>query len=391
MKHGRIGIFVLLLIVTVQTHASDTLLMLKVLTRIEQLQATTSDVFPQGSFPSYRTYALNKDRQKADINIFYTGLIAFTLRNIIPELTPHQQNIAQRIIDKTIPVANRFRNQKGRPTFNFWPTDDPQIFPNAGWMNWFDKQQSLPDDLDDTAIMLLALNAPDSTAQKVHAIMQDFTNQGSGNITNTFKDYQHIKAYSTWFGKKMPIDFDVCVLSNVLYMVQRYQLPWTAADSASLDLIVRVISNKQHLTDAAYVSPHYASPATILYHVSRLMQVRPIPALEALKPQMLAEAEDLMLRAKTFPEQTMLGTAMLKWGTSPPTVQPIPTNSLQELIEDEQFSFFIANMSSMLPNPLKNWAGKAGVGKFYYFCPAYNQLLVLEYLATTQRLDVNSR
>jgi hypothetical protein len=33
-------------------------------------------------------------------------------------------------------------------------------------MNMFDKSQSLPDDLDDTVIMLLALNAPDSTQEK---------------------------------------------------------------------------------------------------------------------------------------------------------------------------------------------------------------------------------
>ena len=361
--------------------------MSQLLERIDQLQAKESSVFPKGSFPSYRMYALNKDREKADINPFFTGLITMTLQEISRNLTKAQQLHAQQIINNTIPVYTKFQNQKGRPTYNFWPTDTPRIFPNAGWLNVFDKSQALPDDLDDTVIILLAMNAPDSTARKVHSLMQQFTNNGEKQVRNTFKDYRNIGAYSTWFGKKMPVDFDVCVLANILYFVQRYNLEWTSADSASLQLIEKVLAEKKHITDAPYVSPHYSKLPNILYHLSRLMSVKPIPSLEKLKPQLIEDAKQAFTKTDNFMEEVILSTSLLRWGAEPPVMKVHEANSLSELIEEGNFSFFIANMASMLPDPLKQWMGGAGVGKFTYDCSAYNNLLFLEYLAESKKLS----
>ncbi|MES2003380.1 MAG: hypothetical protein V4450_02575 [Bacteroidota bacterium] len=365
--------------------SQDTALITQLLQRIDQLQAKESSVFPKGLFPSYRMYALNKAREKADINIFFTGLIAMTLKDLKPSFSITQQQMAERILKNAVPVYSKFQNQKGRGTYNFWPTDTPQIFPNAGWMNVFDKSQALPDDLDDTVIMLLAMNAPDSAAANIHALMQLFTNNGENRVRNTFKDFRSIGAYSTWFGKKMPVDFDVCVLANVLYFVQRYNLPWTNADSASLQLIEKVLKEKKHISDAAYVSPHYSKLPNILYHLARLMSVKPIPSLEKYKPMLVNDAQQALQKADAFMDAVILQTALLKWGVTPPAMKVYEAASLESLIEDGPFSFFIANMASMLPDPLKQWMGGAGVGKFYYDCDAYNNLLVLEYLVWQQK------
>ncbi len=381
MKYSRkIKCLVLILCIS-SGYANDSLVMTRLLNRINQLQSKESGVFPKGIFPSYRLYALNKNREKADINIFFTGLISLTLQDIKPQLSGLQQKLADQIISYSLPVYAKFQNQKGRPTYNFWPTDTPKIFPNAGWMNIFDKTQALPDDLDDTVIMLLAMNAPDSIAKQVHALMQQFTNKGEKPVRNTFKDFRSIGAYSTWFGKKMPVDFDVCVLANVLYFVQRYNLTWTAADSASLQLIEKVLTEKKHITDAPYVSPHYSRLPNILYHISRLMLVRPIQSLEKLKPQLIADAMDALAKGNGFMDDVILSTSLLRWGVQPTAIKSYEAGSIDELIEDGSFSFFIANMASMLPDPLKQWMGGAGVGKFYYDCVAYNNMLVLEYLA----------
>ena len=382
---NRLKISILLLLLTVMSYANDTLLSKQLLNRIETLQAKESSVFPKGSFPSYRIYALNKDREKADINAFYTGLVAMTLQDLSSRLSGAQQLQAQQIINNTFPVYQKFQNQKGRPTYNFWQTDTPRIFPNAGWLNVFDKAQALPDDLDDTVIMLLALNAQDSTAKKVHALMQQFTNNGEKRVHNTFKDYRNIGAYSTWFGKKMPVDFDVCVLANILYFVQRYNLEWTTADSASLQLIEKVLAEKKHITDAPYVSPHYSRLPNILYHLSRLMSVKPIASLEKLKPQLIEDAKNALAKTNNFMDEVILSTSLLRWGAEPPEMKVHEANSLQELIEEGSFSFFIANMASMLPDPLKQWMGGAGVGKFYYDCAGYNNLLFLEYLSLQRK------
>ena len=93
---------------------NDTLLATQLLERIKLLQPTSAGVFPKGIFPSYRTYALNKDRQKADINIFFTGLISFTLQNLQKNFTLYQQIIAADIIAKANAASIKFKNKKGR-------------------------------------------------------------------------------------------------------------------------------------------------------------------------------------------------------------------------------------------------------------------------------------
>lgn len=378
MKHRLI---IILLLLSARLTANDSTLISRLLQRVYDLQPKESGVFPKGSIPSYRLYALNKTRYKADINSFFTGLVVFTLQDIQSGLSPAQQQQANAIIADASPVYQKFRNRKnGRNTYNFWPTDTPQIFPHSGWLNWFDESQSLPDDFDDTVIMLLAQRESDSVAKEVHALMQEYTNNDAKRIQNTFPEFSNIGAYSTWFGRKMPVDFDVCVLSNILYFVQWYHLPWTAADSASLYLIENTIATRKYARSASYISPHYATTPLILYHISRLMSVKPIPALEKLKPQLIEDAKKALSSAGTFMDEVILSTALLRWGVAPPDVQPHHAGSLQELVEDERFSFFIANMASMLPNPLKQWMGSTGAGRFYYYCPAYNNLLLIENL-----------
>jgi hypothetical protein len=190
--------------------------------------------------------------------------------------------------------------------------------------------------------------------------MQAFTNSGNKKVHNTFKDYRNIGAYSTWFGKKMPVDFDVCVLANILYFVQRYNLEWTAADSASLQLIEKVLSEKKHITHAPYVSPHYSKLPNILYHLSRLMTVKPIPSLEKYRAQLIEDTKQALASADNFMDEVILSTSLLRWGVEPAVMKVHEANSLTELIEDGDFSFFIANMASMLPDPLKQWMGGSG-------------------------------
>ena len=377
------------LLVSLQLYASDSLLMSQLLNRIDQLQCKQNGVFPKGLFPTYRMYALNKDRQKADVNIFFTGLIAFTLEDIQPQLTISQQNSSKQIIANTLPVYAKFKNQKGKSIYNFWPTDTPQIFPNSGWMNIFNKSQALPDDLDDTVIMLLAQNASVATAKQVHDLMQSFINTGNKKINNTFKDYQELGAYSTWFGVKMPVDFDICVLTNILYFVQKYNLTWTAADTASLQLIEKVLIDKKHVTDAAYISPHYGKLPIILYHISRLMSLKPLLQLENFKQQLINEAKTALANTSNFMDQVILSTSLMRWGVKPPDAKVLRTSSLLDLIENESFYFCNANIANMMPNPLKQWITGAGLGMFYYYCPAYNNLLLLENLAWRKKRNLN--
>lgn len=372
--------------------ANDTLQVTQLLNRIQQLQSTQQDIFPKGLFPCYRMYALNKDRAIADPNIAFTGYITYTLKALMPKLTAYQQTIAKQIIEISKPVFEKYKNKKGRNTYNFWPTDTLAFFPNSGFLTNFTKTKSLADDLDDTSLILMGLSADSSLAQEVHLIMQQFIKKDKQEINHFFKNYKDIVTYSTWFGKKMPVEIDVSVLCNVLLYVQSYQMPWTKTDSASLNLIVNIIKDKKHITDAQYMSHYYPTSALILYHVARLMNKKEIPELNELKPQMIQEAKDLLVQSNSFLEKVILSTTLLRWNTIPPQIEPIYTNSITELIEDDpDFAFFVANLAYLqlkIPDGVKKWTGKLGVGKFYFYCPAYNNMLLLENLVWQQSVPL---
>ncbi|MFY7651796.1 MAG: hypothetical protein ACOVQE_03800, partial [Chitinophagaceae bacterium] len=159
--------------------------------RIAQQQHNYDTYFYPGIFPSYREYAPKANRFKKDENIYFTGLIAFSLRNLYHQLTPAQQVMADSIFRRMERIAPKYANRKGRNTYNYWPTDTLRIFPNSGWINFlFDKKMAIADDLDDTAIMLLALNAPDSVVASVHKLMQQYKNKRETPVKHTLNNYK---------------------------------------------------------------------------------------------------------------------------------------------------------------------------------------------------------
>ena len=97
--------------------------------------------------------------------------------------------------------------------------------------------------MDDTVLSLLAQDADSITAATVHEQMQQYINDDNPKANAIDKAYRQYRAYSVWYGSHFPVVFDVCVLSNVLHFVQHYNLPWTAADSSSLKVILQTITS----------------------------------------------------------------------------------------------------------------------------------------------------
>jgi hypothetical protein len=357
--------------------STDTLWSYQVLTKIQALQQTNIG-FPPGIFPSTRVYAYNKNNSKNDPNVFFTGLILLTLKKYEKQCTPFQQGIINQIVKDGLSSVGLFKNKSGRDTYNFWRTDTPQIFPNAGLLNKFDKSQSLPDDFDDSVILLWAQEVSRERAAVVHDSMQLYANSKVKTVKNTLAPFKNLPAYSTWFGKKMPIDFDMAVLCNVLSFVNAYDLQWTPSDSASLQLITTAIDNKWHLNKADFIAPHYAKPAVIMYHIARLLTAgnqQNIQTLIALKPTLLKQTDSLLIISKDPLEAILLNTARVHFGGTPNDASQTPD---QATIEQSKYPFFIANMASMLPSPIKRPLSKLAFAKFEYRCPAYNLALLWE-------------
>jgi hypothetical protein len=351
--------------------------------KIAAMQVIKHKNYLPGLFPSYREYHFRRGNWKDDDNIFFTGLVLLTLREVKPYLDKSSQSLCDSIFQRAKNTFPAFQNRSGRSTYNFWQTSPPRIFPNAGWLNILNKTQSLPDDMDDTAILLMAMDAPDSTVRKVHRLMQAYTNRNYKRHKTNFTPFSGVEAYSTWFGNRVPAQLDVCVLANILHMVHKYRLPYTQADSAALRLLVSVVQEKQYLTKPHIISPHYYRTPIILYHLARLMQGHDIPALEVHRNNLIAAAKAQYLAATDLTDKLILSTALLKWNAS----LPIGINRNYYDEDDDEFVFFVAGMFSILPHPFFKFVDKIKIAKFYYYCPAYNTALLLETLVWEQRRE----
>jgi hypothetical protein len=249
------------------------------------------------------------------------------------------------------------------------------------------KTNALPDDADDTVMVLMASDTDDSTAADVHELMQMYANTSSGRKSkSSYKKYKNLPVYSTWFGKNWPIDIDVCVLSNVLTFVQKYHLPFSRQDSASIHVLSDVMAHRYYMTAPSYISPHYARTPVILYHLARVMQQGKIPGLDVYKQQLIADAQTEYRQTNNFLDKILLSSALYKLGTTPTDSSAYSDSGFRGSVEGNNFSFFIANVSAVLPNPLRMWMTGTKLGTFYYYCPAYNDAVLLEnlLLARTQ-------
>lgn len=367
-------------------------LMHSILVRLNQLQVNHDPHFPTGIYPSYREYALNRLRVKDDDNIFYAGLIGLALRTERANLAAEDKVLCDSVLARLAVIAPKFANKKGRNTYSFWVTNPPTVFPNS-WLSKLAKHNALPDDMDDTAIMMLALDEQPSTVNQVHNLMQQYTNSNSKRAKSALPGYKQFNAYSTWFGKDMVVDLDACVLSNILYMVQVYSLPWSKADSASLNFLVKMCQTKDYLLQPGRMTIYYGSTSAILYNLARLMSVRKIEALDKYTKELIQAAHNLYNKTVSITEKVMMRTAMLRWGFNLPgeAIEISNTSNLLNEIEQDKYVFFVANLGTMMPAWLGFALYKTGVTRFDYYCPAHNSALLLEYLAEQKKFDEGLR
>jgi len=133
---------------------------IQLLQSIEQLQEKKESGFLNGSFPSYRRYFYGSAYIQED-NVFFTALVLFNIGQFSKKMRPEELAYLEQFKTNARPYIERFKNQNNQLTYNFWPRNPPQIFPNGGWLNRFNQKFALADDIDDGAITLLALGEND--------------------------------------------------------------------------------------------------------------------------------------------------------------------------------------------------------------------------------------
>ena len=346
---------------------------LALLQLIDSHQISDQSSILYGAFPSVRKYFYSKKHKEED-NVFFTALVVFNIGQFEKEMSLEEQMLYRKIKSNALPYISRFKNKKNDLTFNFWPRNPPQIFPNGGWLNKFNKQFALADDIDDSAITLLALDGSDSLAKAMQAKFLEYRVGVYKKNKSFYRRFHTRPVYSTWLGHKMPKDVDVSVLSNVVLMHTLKKLPLNATDTASLDLIVDLIKSSKHLNDPKMVSQHYAQTSTILYHLARLIYASDYAPLLRLRPILLEQSIGLYKKSKTPLEQLLLNTAILRLGGEASLYKDINEQTLKQ----NDYPYFVANIASVLNNPLKRWINASNLVRFDYYSYAFNLSLLYE-------------
>ncbi len=349
--------------------------------RIARLQT------PTGLFASVRHNPALAYR-RADTNVFFTAATVFTLQQLRPAVSPASQQCIDQIGERAVAAYAQFRNKDGLNTYNFWPTRPPQPFPNGFLFRHFDHFR-IPDDIDDTAMVYLTTqptaDSPDER-QWLQAKLAQHANLATRQITTTFAEYRHLRAYSTWFGRDMGIDFDACAMSNMLYCLCHYQVLPNRHYLDSLTYLRGIVGTGQYVSDPFRCAPHYARTSLIIYHLARLMAAFDLPELIPVRPRLMADAWHLLPLATNRLEQILLASSLLRLGELPPEI------NLAGIERDfGGFHFFIAGLLTAYEHPLLRRLAHRPLVQMRWQCDAHCWALVTEYLTlvTTRPKKIN--
>lgn len=335
--------------------------------------------FPEGIFESYRSNDFWRYR-RPDTNIFFTAITVFTLNNIKDKLSPKSQLLVEEITQKAQKIYPLFKNKDGLNTYNFFQTNPSQHFPHGNILQRFNYFK-IPDDIDDTAFIYLTTQQPQEEANWLKDKLIQHSNLYKKQVKNTFSEYKNLKAYSTWFGKNMYIEFDVCAMSNMLYCLFSYNLELDEHGQDSVKYIQQTILSNQYIEQPFRVAHQYARTPLIMYHVMRLMNKFHIPALEICREKLekdilyYLQKEDLPLMDKIILEISLKNKNVVEqfhWGLN---LNDINTN----------YPFFIAGFLTAYENPLLYKLASSSLFHIQWTCEAHKLALIVEWMVLTSK------
>jgi hypothetical protein len=184
----------------------------------------------------------------------------------------------------------------------------------------------------------------------------------------------------------MPIEFDFGAHCNYLYFANFYKLKPTNADSSTLQLINQMIRNNYHVTQPFHISPYYYNTTNILYHTARLGSKFNVLD-EDVKTKVILQLKEYLQKETNSLNKILLANSLLKLR------QPLH-NFKDDFIgklnlNTTDFVFFKNYIMAHLGNVIKKIAGNTKLSQFNWFCSAFNDCLVLEYLVLKRSVNAN--
>ncbi|WP_138477537.1 hypothetical protein [Dyadobacter bucti] len=343
--------------------------------KIKDLQSKGDNYFPEGIFPAYRSNRII-GYKRPDTTIFFSAITSFTLQSIRKFTDSETQLRIDSICNKVVQNYPDFQNKDGLKTYNFWKTKPSRHFPNGHIFRRFEHFR-IPDDVDDTAFIYLTTE-PD--AEELLWLKQKLAVHANGSkqwIRNTHPEYKQLPAYSTWFGKNMYIEFDVSVLSNLLYCIFYYNLPLNEHDFASLEYIRSVIATNRYRKVPFRCAHQYPRTPLIIYHVSRLIAAFNPPALSEIRQKLITDTKELLKITGDPMDKIILSSSLLRFGADSPRLE-VEHFSAKDF---RGFYFFIAGLLTAYENPLLYKLSVNPLFHMHWTCEAHCWALLAEYEA----------
>ncbi|MFT7120803.1 MAG: hypothetical protein ACJAZ9_000980 [Neolewinella sp.] len=347
------------------------------LDKLRGLQVKESNRFYEaGMFPSQRKHPYFPYCRE-DSNIFYTALIAFTLLPLLDRLPEEDRLLLAGIVAGIRGNYPRYASLSTPGLYNFYRTNPSDHYPNGNILRRF-KHFKLADDTDDTAIINATREQVTDTELKVvRDELVRFSNLASKQIKHPLRKYEKLPAHAVWFGSGvMPVEFDLCVMANILYFTFQQGSELNETDRASLDFIRRAVLDGDVVNHPFLVSYYYPDPSVIFYHLARLATVMELPEEYLPVKEIVAGLQVQLTQATSLVERLLLSTALLKLGQ-----QPNPVDYTMDELEASftSFSFFIAPMLAGTRSRIMNYLAEFAVFQVEYVCEAYYYALALEY------------
>lgn len=352
----------------------------EILNKIRTLQSGGEGYFPPGLFPAYRTNAKIGYR-RPDTNIFFSAISAFTLQSIRPLLPEKDSEEAvDDIVSKVVQNYPAFKNKDGLNTYNFWRTRPSDHFSNGYIFRHFEHFR-IPDDIDDTAMVYLTTHPAPEELDWLKRKLSQHANGAKKWAKNTYPEYAKLRAYSTWFGKNMYIELDACVLSNMLYCLYRYQLPFNQHDQDSLLYIRSVIESGRYKSEPFRCSHQYPRTPLIIYHVVRLIAAFEPLLLNRIKPELIETCQSMLAGDLHPMDRVLLSTSLLRLGIRTPALEV-------ENFRKEDFQGFWFFIAGLLTAYEYKWLYKIAYSDWvhmFWECEAHSWVLIAEYMALRDR------
>ncbi len=339
---------------------------------LEKAQSKGTSVYPKGIFPSQR-YQPHLGIVREDDNVFFTACIVHVLQGISAMLTEEELAIVQRISDSALSAYPLYRNKDGLDTYNYWRTRPSGHFPNGNLMHRFEHFR-IPDDVDDTALVMLTEQASRERVAALREKLKGHANLAYRRARNTLPEYRDLKVYSSFIGKHMYIDFDVCVLSNLMRLILRhFPDDLNAYDRDSLHFICEVVRKRQHITMPYRVAPQYSTTPLILYHLGRLLPMLPDQFAD-IRPQVTAELLQWHTELPLGIDKLLLENVLLK--SSVPFSSQVEYSD--EVAGDRHFYYFIAGMLTAFEGNVVQWLAESPRTHLRYRSEAFNLTVLIE-------------